>query len=398
MIFQEMRQTARPELSRTGGQHMKRAIRVIAPALMVAAPFIQQTSQSQPAQAQSLGSLQAQASTIASQINQLNNEIAIYAEKYDYAQSQLQQINNNIATVKQQIAQQKAKVGALKGQLSQEAIDSYMNMGAASTIMSVLQGTATQATLSQSFLASISMNQQDLVTSYQQATAQLSIEQTKLGTDQAQAQNQVAQAQTAAQQAQTATAQDQSLLAGIKGQIATLIQQQLQQQQLAKERAAQAALALQQKEQAAQKAAAPVGTQAQVPSATPYTPPPQSASINQAMQIAVNAALSMQGKPYVWGGASPSVGFDCSGLVMWAYEQAGISLPHNAAMQYEDTQRISYSQLQPGDLIFFGMLPYHVAMYIGGGMMVVADDPQWPIHVVPISWDGTPSAFGQVTG
>ena len=392
MIFQEMRQTARPELSRTGGQHMKRSIRVVAPVLIAAAPFIQQAAVSPPAQAQSLGTLQAQASAIAGQINQLNNEVAIYAEKYDYAQSQLLQINNDISTVKQQISQQGAKVDSLKRQLSQEAIDSYMNMGAASTIMSVLQGTATQATLSQSFLASISMNQQDLVTSYQQATAQLSIEQTKLASEQSLAQNQLAQTQTAAQQAQSATNQDQSLLASIKGQIATLVQQQLQQQQLAKEKAAQAALALQTQEHAAQNVVSPVAKKTQAP------PPSQSASISQAMQIAVNAALSMQGKPYVWGGASPSVGFDCSGLVMWAYEQAGISLPHNAAMQYEDTQRISYSQLQPGDLIFFGMLPYHVAMYIGGGMMVVADDPQWPIHVVPISWDGTPSAFGQVTG
>ncbi len=371
---------------------MKKSIRVLAPALIAAAPFVQQASVSQPAQAQTMGSLQAQAASIASQISQLNNEVAIYAEKYDYAQSQLQQINTNIATVKQQIAQQQAKVDAIKQQLSQEAIASYMNMGGASTLVSVLQGTATQATLSQSFLASVSMNQQDLVTGYQQANAELSLEQAKLTTEQSQAQNQVAQVKDAAQQAQNATAQDQSLLASVKGQIATLVQQQLQQQQIAREKAAQAALALQQQQQkAAQKVLAP--------SAMPsYKAPATSAPITQAMQIALNAALSMQGKPYVWGGASPSVGFDCSGLMMWAYQQAGISLPHNAAMQYQVTQRISYSQLQPGDLIFFGMLPYHVAMYIGGGKMVVADDPQWPIHVVPISWDGTPSAFGQVTG
>ncbi len=392
MIVHDMRQTARPESSRTGGQQMKKSIRVLAPALIAAAPFVQQASVSQPAQAQTMGSLQAQAASIASQISQLNNEVAIYAEKYDYAQSQLQQIDTNIATVKQQIAQQQAKVDAMKQQLSQEAIASYMNMGGASTLVSVLQGTATQATLSQSFLASVSMNQQDLVTGYQQANAELSLEQAKLTTEQSQAQNQVAQVKDAAQQAQNATAQDQSLLASVKGQIATLVQQQLQQQQIAREKAAQAAFALQQQQQkAAQKVLAP--------SAMPsYKAPATSAPITQAMQIALNAALSMQGKPYVWGGASPSVGFDCSGLMMWAYQQAGISLPHNAAMQYQVTQRISYSQLQPGDLIFFGMLPYHVAMYIGGGKMVVADDPQWPIHVVPISWDGTPSAFGQVTG
>ncbi|SHE29294.1 Cell wall-associated hydrolase, NlpC family [Ferrithrix thermotolerans DSM 19514] len=370
---------------------MKKTIKVLAPALVAIAPFVQQASSAPSAQAQSISSLQAEASNIASQIAQLNNEVAVYAEKYDYAQSQLQQINGDISQVKGQIISEQARVKAIKQQLSQEAIDSYMNMGGASTVMTVLQGTETQATLSQSFLSTVSMNQQDLVTSYQQATAQLALEQAKLASEQSQAQVELNQVQSAAQQAQSATTQDQSLLASIKGQIATLVQQQLQAQQAAKEKAAQAALAQQQAQTPPQNST-PAATQPN------YSASSTSGSISQAMQIAVNAALSMQGKPYVWGGASPSTGFDCSGLVMWAYAQAGISLPHNAAMQYEATQRISYSQLQPGDLIFFGMLPYHVAIYIGGGMEVVADDPQWPIHVVPISFDGTPSAFGQVTG
>ncbi len=77
------------------------------------------------------------------------------------------------------------------------------------------------------------------------------------------------------------------------------------------------------------------------------------------------------GTPYVWGGAGPS-GFDCSGLAMYVYAQVGISLPHNAAMQYNTVGvPVSRSDLQPGDLVFFDGLG-HMGIYIGGGQFVHA--------------------------
>jgi len=84
-------------------------------------------------------------------------------------------------------------------------------------------------------------------------------------------------------------------------------------------------------------------------------------------------AIAMQylGVPYVWGGASPS-GFDCSGLVMYVYAQVGVSLPHNAAMQYSSVGVfVSRDQLQAGDLVFFDGLG-HMGMYIGGGQFIHA--------------------------
>jgi cell wall-associated NlpC family hydrolase len=86
---------------------------------------------------------------------------------------------------------------------------------------------------------------------------------------------------------------------------------------------------------------------------------------------AVKAALSQQGKPYVWGAAGPD-SYDCSGLVMWAWGQAGVSLPHQSAEQQGIGTAVSSSQLQPGDLVFFGSPAYHVGMYIGNGMFVQA--------------------------
>ncbi len=84
----------------------------------------------------------------------------------------------------------------------------------------------------------------------------------------------------------------------------------------------------------------------------------------------VGIAMQYLGVPYVWGGGSPS-GFDCSGFVMYVYAQLGVSLPHNAAMQYGYGVPVAYDQLEAGDLVFFHGLG-HVGIYIGGDQFIHA--------------------------
>ncbi|GAA0949765.1 C40 family peptidase [Nonomuraea longicatena] len=82
-------------------------------------------------------------------------------------------------------------------------------------------------------------------------------------------------------------------------------------------------------------------------------------------------ALTQQLKPYVWGAEGPG-SYDCSGLVMAAYKQVGISLPHYTGHQWTAGKRISRAELRPGDLVFFYNDLHHVGIYLGGGMMVHA--------------------------
>jgi peptidoglycan DL-endopeptidase CwlO len=92
---------------------------------------------------------------------------------------------------------------------------------------------------------------------------------------------------------------------------------------------------------------------------------------NARAEVAVEAALAQVGDPYQWGAAGPD-SFDCSGLTMYAWTQAGVSLPHNSGAQFAATTRIPQSEWQPGDLLFFGSPIHHVGMYIGSGQMVAA--------------------------
>ena len=102
----------------------------------------------------------------------------------------------------------------------------------------------------------------------------------------------------------------------------------------------------------------------------------QTVAAGTAGGIAVDWALAQVGTPYVWGGETPGVGFDCSGLVQAAYRVAGINLPRVAQEQYDTTAKLGPGDpIQPGDLIFFGQGPIdvtHVGIYIGNGQMVDA--------------------------
>ncbi|CUR53948.1 putative exported cysteine proteinase [metagenome] len=95
---------------------------------------------------------------------------------------------------------------------------------------------------------------------------------------------------------------------------------------------------------------------------------------------AVQYAMAQVGKSYVYGAAGPSA-FDCSGLTMMAWAQAGVGLPHSSSAQFSSGPRISESDLQPGDLVFYYSPISHVGMYIGNGLIVNAENPSAGVKV-----------------
>ena len=99
---------------------------------------------------------------------------------------------------------------------------------------------------------------------------------------------------------------------------------------------------------------------------------------------AATLALRMAGTPYRWGGESPASGFDCSGLIRWAYGRVGVDLPHNSYALYGVGRRVSRERMETGDLLFFSGLG-HVGLYLGGGRMVHAPYSGKDVEVVRLA-------------
>lgn len=122
---------------------------------------------------------------------------------------------------------------------------------------------------------------------------------------------------------------------------------------------------------------------------------PEQQAADTAKGRAVQAALSRVGKPYVWGGSGPGV-FDCSGLIMWSYQQVGRSMPHSSQAQDGLGRHIARGELQPGDLVTYYSGVSHVGMYIGNGMVVHAPTYGQPVTVAPIDAAGPVHSFVRI--
>jgi cell wall-associated NlpC family hydrolase len=112
-------------------------------------------------------------------------------------------------------------------------------------------------------------------------------------------------------------------------------------------------------------------------------PPPVSGPAEGRAKIAVDTAMAQIGDPYRYGATGPD-SFDCSGLTMFSWAAAGVSLPHSSRSQMGYGTPVSSGDLQPGDLVFYYSPVHHVAMYIGNGMIVHASSPGRPVGVAGV--------------
>ena len=110
---------------------------------------------------------------------------------------------------------------------------------------------------------------------------------------------------------------------------------------------------------------------------------PTNVSASGRAATAVNYAMAQVGDAYVYGATGPDA-WDCSGLTMVAWGQAGVSLPHSSSGQMSYGTPVSSSQLQPGDLVFYYHPVSHVGMYIGNGKIVNAENPSAGVTVAPV--------------
>ncbi len=343
-----------------------------------------------PAGADQVATLQQRAQYIASEVQAANVKLTILDESYLEAK-------NRVASLAQQVADKTQAIGRAENVLDQDqshlravAIEAYVTGGASQSFSVVFNGTQQTAGMQQAYIKAASGNLDESETTVLINERVLSIDRAALDrTEQIAAANERAISSDITEaQAITATLDNEE--ASVKGQLAVAVAAA----ERAKAAAYAAALARAARLAAAVAAAQQRQQQAAVPPTPVPTPSPAPPPVSGygAGEIAVNAAQSQRGVPYVWGGATSGEGFDCSGLTMWAWSQAGVYLAHGATEQYYEIEHVSMSDLQPGDLIFYGdaYLLYHVVMYIGDGMVVQAEETGTNVMDTPIP----PGAYG----
>jgi cell wall-associated NlpC family hydrolase len=341
--------------------------------------------------ADQISTLQAQANQIQQEITSDTQQIGILGQRYDLAMGEISQLNAQIASTKTQIAADQHRVNVARAHLRVVAINSYISEGTLGQSNPLFSGSQQAYTARLEYGKVATGNLDVVVANLHSAEVQLNAAEASLANQQAQAQTQAnaaAQAEAAAQKQQT---QLDAALSQVKGQIGVLVAQAQAAAAAAEVARTQAALAAAQRSQSSQNSQnSQNSTSSQGGSVPPVTSPPPPPSSGAG--TAVSAAESQLGVPYVWGGTSPrgtpgdpSGGFDCSGLVMWAWAQAGVNLPHYSGAQFDDTTPVSISDMQPGDILFYGPGgDEHEAMYVGGGEMIEAPYTGAVVHITPI--------------
>ena len=368
--------------------------------------------------ADQLATDRAEAQYLADRIASLGLREDALSEQYDEASA-------NLAAARLRVhAASRATAAAYSAQrrtislVQQDAIEAYVGGGPQATSNGSVPGSSLDNALERQELANTFASQEsDDLDSYREAAANYTTEHTLLVAARNADARVLARLEKAREQVEATQSQLMALQSQVTGEIASLVYQIEQARLAAEQRAEQAALLAEEQAQAAAQAAAEAEAQAQAKAeaqqqqqaelrqeeadATTTTAPPatttptnqtaayvpttspQIPGVSAAASIAVQAAESRVGDPYVWGAAGPDA-FDCSGLVMWAYAQAGVGLPHFSGSQFADTVQIPLSDLEPGDLVFPADPGEHVAMYVGNGEIVQAPYSGADVQIVPL--------------
>ena len=325
---------------------------------------------------------QADVAAAKAKLDDLNHQLEVVVEQYNSARVHLDQMRSKLAGAKQAMDQAQAEAAAARTELGRRAAEAYTGMGSQLDTLLGAQS-FTQFSDRLEFMGALAQNDADLATKADSARQH---------------------AEWAAQQYNSAVTESQTQLDAVngkRGEISGLLDQaqvlyaqtnQNYQQALAAQRAAAAAQATVDNSPVSPPSGDTSGGSATSGGGSSgggsYNPPPPNVT---GAARAIDAAQQVIGASYVFGTAGPST-FDCSGLTSWAWAQAGVYLPHSSQAQYDALPHVDPSQMQPGDLLFFYSPISHVALYMGGGMMIHArhPGPGGEVQIGSVSGYGTP--------
>jgi cell wall-associated NlpC family hydrolase len=326
--------------------------------------------------ADQISAKKAEARQAETQLNDLYAREDRAVEAYDRAHAKLDAVKHALRTNRIQLLAAKRNLAQARAQLAQLVVSAYKG-GDPDAAMYVLAAQSfTDLVDRVDVLNRTSHDESAILHRVTVAEREVATRQALLRKQRVQARRLVKQAAAAKREAAALISSQQAKISQLHAQINQLIGER--KARLAREAAARRAAA----------AAAAAAAQNPAPTTTPSAPvappsgpvPPANSLGEQAVQI----AMGELGVPYVWGGASPS-GFDCSGLTMWVYAQLGIHLDHYTGSQWNAGPHVAYSDLAPGDLVFFEPGIGHVGIYIGNGEFIHAPHTGTVVQISSLS-------------
>ena len=338
-------------------------------AAVLAAAVVAALTAAGPASAiPSIASKRAEAARVLAQVQEIDAQLSHVIDAYNAAEIRLEEIRADQRRNRRYLAIARANFTRAEAALEQRVVALY-EAGEADLLGILLGASSLDEVLDRvDAVTRVSAEDSRIVREVRAFRAEMNRRKRALARARAEQEQVVAERAAQRREIGRRLAERRELLASIENEITRLEAAEAERQRQLR---AQAQARLAQQSSASEDAPQAEATAQPAAEAEASAPSPEGASSPPPARHGGVVAIAMRylGVPYRWGGASPSTGFDCSGFVMYVYAQVGVSLPHNAAMQYSYGSPVAKSQLQPGDLVFFNGLG-HNGIYIGGGQFI----------------------------
>jgi peptidoglycan DL-endopeptidase CwlO len=303
-------------------------------------------------------------------VDELNSKVTKATERYHLAGEKFEEVERRLERAEGAIAKQEERVAAALADMAGYAAATYQTGGIDPTIRTLLSDDPVGYLAHASVLDAYARQQAAQVTTVAHESREL--EQVKLAADEELARRTAIEEEIEAEKAaiEEALAEAESILDELEEE---------ERQRLEEERRQREEEERRQREEAAEDPSRGGDNDRENDDDGDTDDPPPSGNA----QAVVDFAMAQRGDPYQWGASGPN-SWDCSGLTMMAWRQAGVSLPRSSGSQINVGTRVSRSQLQPGDLVFYYNPISHVGIYIGNGQIVHATRPGDVVKVSPV--------------